>query len=848
MRHKWMILLMVVLTTGGVAAGTFLLSKKVYNATVFVAPTDAFQQRQQGASAVAGQPAQNRSDLLVTMATSPELLQRALRTITPRIGPDALFDARIEMLARLGRSIDDLDFLRRLPRAMRNSPIEFNPAHPRPDSVQMKDTSDMVQLQRFHGQADLTASEFQNILHLFYTADIFLGHSGVPRRGLNQFRIRQDIHKYLDTKFRKDFPGIENYAINKEKQYAEWLAKTLEVGAMRRSRERPGESDIIGITITWGHPFYAGYIANSVAAAFRSYYERKSKDAAERDIQRLENELEKARQKRDAKRLVVLKTTGYKQEPILQGQMGAGIQILGQARFQRDQTGAELASAVSRLSVLQGQLAVTPPDREEKIVSESTALDSLRKARDELRTRLLMEGARYTPSHPALVRLQKEIDSIDKEIALETGKKITRINIVPNMAYSALKDEIAQLEATRASLESKVAELDKVLAAQQSKFDALAKKDTAISPFLAELKQEEENYSRLYAALSNARLSRDMTQDTSGSLTVVGSRSEGPLREGKDPKKLTLAAFVLSLGISVGLAVARDYMDTSIRTRQDAVDMIGLPVHGIVPALPGGVGQLKLPRITQISPASPHAEAYRFLTTDLLLSSQEKDIKTIMGATPKPGQGGTTTMSNLAITMAQAGKRVVLVDCDMRRPLLHKIFGVSNEIGLSNVLSNGIGVWEALKPTEVENLILLPAGDVPENAWSLLRSQKMRDIVQTLRDRSDFVFFDTPSAVVFADATVIASMVDGVLIILRANQSPRGNEFQLKEMLNKVNSNILGVVLNDADPRTVDSFFYHYQYYPTRKDAEAKKSDKPEELLPPPEKKDPGDIDPFGSA
>jgi len=199
--------------------------------------------------------------------------------------------------------------------------------------------------------------------------------------------------------------------------------------------------------------------------------------------------------------------------------------------------------------------------------------------------------------------------------------------------------------------------------------------------------------------------------------------------------------------------------------------------------------------------------------------------------------------------MAQAGKRVILVDCDMRRPMLHQIFNVSNELGLSDVLANGVGVLEALKPTEVPNLILLPAGETPDNAWSLLRSQKMHDLIHNLRQQSDFVFFDTPSAVVFADAAVIASMVDGVIIIVRANQSPRGNELQVKEMLNKANPNILGVVLNDVDPQMVDSYYYHNQYYPIKSAVKtASGTGKPERPLPAakPTQDDDNDINPFG--
>ncbi|MHB1189559.1 MAG: tyrosine-protein kinase family protein, partial [Armatimonadota bacterium] len=177
-------------------------------------------------------------------------------------------------------------------------------------------------------------------------------------------------------------------------------------------------------------------------------------------------------------------------------------------------------------------------------------------------------------------------------------------------------------------------------------------------------------------------------------------------------------------------------------------------------------------------------------------------------------QGGTNTVANLAISLAQDGKRVVVVDADMRRPSLHRIFKAENGIGLANVLANEVDIDEVLRATEVDNLLFVPAGPPPSNPSELLGSGRMRGVTQWLAEHADFVLFDTPSAVAFTDAVVLSRVVDGVLLVVRAQQVPRGAELQVRNLLNKANANILGVVLNDVQPEMVDSCYYHSHYYP----------------------------------
>jgi capsular exopolysaccharide synthesis family protein len=212
-------------------------------------------------------------------------------------------------------------------------------------------------------------------------------------------------------------------------------------------------------------------------------------------------------------------------------------------------------------------------------------------------------------------------------------------------------------------------------------------------------------------------------------------------------------------------------------------------------------------------PSSPYAEAYRFLRTDLLFTSQDQPLQTLCVVTPKPGQGGTTTIANLAIALAEADRRVILVDTDLRRPSLHQIFGVPNDVGLTSVLNDGADLADVLQETEVPNLLLLAAGPLAHNPSNLISSNRMRSLMAELRERADFVLFDTPSAIAFSDAVIIASMTDGALMVVRAHQPLRGSQLQVTTLLNKARANIVGAVLNDVTPSEVDTYYFHSHYY-----------------------------------
>lgn len=211
--------------------------------------------------------------------------------------------------------------------------------------------------------------------------------------------------------------------------------------------------------------------------------------------------------------------------------------------------------------------------------------------------------------------------------------------------------------------------------------------------------------------------------------------------------------------------------------------------------------------ITHLDPRSPVSEAYRTLRTNIQFSSLDKPIRTLLVTSSGPEEGKSTTIANLAITIAQTGSRVILVDCDLRRPSQHRIFGLHNNFGLTNLVLDEAREDLFAQETSVPNLRLLSAGPLPPNPSELLGSRRMEEIVKLLLHDADMILFDTPPVIAVTDAAVLARKVDGVLLVIKASQTKRDHARKARQQLDRVNANLIGVVLNNVK---YDSHLNHY--------------------------------------
>ncbi|HWR09192.1 CpsD/CapB family tyrosine-protein kinase [Sporomusa sp.] len=206
---------------------------------------------------------------------------------------------------------------------------------------------------------------------------------------------------------------------------------------------------------------------------------------------------------------------------------------------------------------------------------------------------------------------------------------------------------------------------------------------------------------------------------------------------------------------------------------------------------------------------SPIAEAYRTMRTNIQFAKIDGDMRVIMFTSAGPGEGKSTTTANTAVAMAQSGKKVIIVDCDLRKPVQHKIFSKKNR-GITNILVEDCSVAELIQNTDIDNLQVLTSGPIPPNPSELLGSAKMREIIECLKELADIIIIDAPPTVAVTDACVLAPSVDGILLVLAAGQIRPEMAQKAKELLLKANAHILGVILNRVEIEEEHAYYYYY--------------------------------------
>lgn len=276
---------------------------------------------------------------------------------------------------------------------------------------------------------------------------------------------------------------------------------------------------------------------------------------------------------------------------------------------------------------------------------------------------------------------------------------------------------------------------------------------------------------------------------------------------------------IVGLLVGVGLAFFIEYLDTSVKTIDDVERTLQAPVLGVIPQ---NVGSLLAE-----GPDSPHAESYRVLRTNILFTRKDDALKTITVVSGGAGEGKSTTLFNLATVFAQNGQRVLIVDSDLRRPSIHKFLHVSNAVGLTNYLLKQNRLEEVIQTTPLATLDFMPSGKLPSSSMGVLNSVAMKEMVQELKRRYDFVFFDSPPIMGVSDAAILASEVDLALQVIQYRKYPQAMTIRAKQMVEKVGGNLVGVVLNNINMSQDENYYYYsgyyYDYYSKQDDDDAGK-------------------------
>ncbi len=223
------------------------------------------------------------------------------------------------------------------------------------------------------------------------------------------------------------------------------------------------------------------------------------------------------------------------------------------------------------------------------------------------------------------------------------------------------------------------------------------------------------------------------------------------------------------------------------------------------------------PIITHENPKSPISEAYRTLRTNIQFSAIDEELRVIMATSAGPGEGKSTTLTNLAVVYAQADMRVVLIDADLRKPTMHHTFSLSNRMGLTSVLSGQAEMDEVVRESYIPNLNLITSGPIPPNPSEMLASKRMTKLLDDLKERFDVILIDAPPILAVTDSQIVATKSDGVILVIDSGKVKRDMAIKAKANLEHVKARILGVVLNNMDRKNAESYYYYYYGAPESK-------------------------------
>jgi capsular exopolysaccharide synthesis family protein len=326
------------------------------------------------------------------------------------------------------------------------------------------------------------------------------------------------------------------------------------------------------------------------------------------------------------------------------------------------------------------------------------------------------------------------------------------------------------------------------------------------------LRREVETNKQLFQTLMSRSKETGLESELTSSNVRIMEKAEAP-RAPISPNRSRNYQLGLLIGLALGfgLALLFEHVDNTVKTPED-IKALGLPFLGMVPNVAQRPGQPAAARAANTaSPDAAVAEAYRVLRTNLIFSSPAEGGRALVLTSANPGEGKTTTTANLAVALALNGAKVLVVEADLRRPALHQHFRIKKTPGLSDLIVSKCQASQAIQSTRFKGLSVLPCGYIPPNPAELLGSANMREIVQALRSCYDWVLIDTPPVLAMADTPVLCPLVDGVVLVVSAEHSPRPAVQRSVDQVQGVGGKVTGVVLNRVDLRR--NSYYYGQYY-----------------------------------
>lgn len=480
----------------------------------------------------------------------------------------------------------------------------------------------------------------------------------------------------------------------------------------------------------------------------------------------------------------------------------------------------KLAEAAYKASQAPGAADAQTELTNREIAGNEVKLTELRQRKTELLVR-------YTEEHPEIVKLNEQIAFLEKSI--KGAKDTTNTNLIKRLETQYLQAK-SVVDKLRAEFE-------------RQKAETMTQNEAAINYRI--IQQEiTTNRQLLQNLLQTARETDVVKAGTPNNVTVTDYALVPKYPVGPQRTRAVVLSFLLAFGASIVIAFFLEFLNDTVKSVEDAEKKLHLPAIGVIPQIGGKTAKKRLfassknlTKRNQNGNANGNgskammitsdkgnqiSEAYRHLRTSVLLSTAGGAPKSLLISSSVPAEGKTTTAVNTAISLAQTGVSVVIIDADMRRPRLHKIFEKNNERGLSSVLSRKMEENEILTLVQQHagtGLYVLPSGPIPPNPAELIGSDQMRNLIKILEKHFSHVIVDSPPVASFTDSVLISAMVDGMLLVVHSGKTSMSVVKRTKQIIQDVGGRIFGIVLNNVSTQSTE-YYYYQRYYSSYYDRE----------------------------
>jgi capsular exopolysaccharide synthesis family protein len=612
----------------------------------------------------------------------------------------------------------------------------------------------------------------------------FLGSKQFPKTGIRGF-----LAQLFGGQAKKEVaaPPVASPTVPQNTMLVNRFLGMLRIDLVKNTR-------LMDVNVISPYPRLAADMANALCVAFIERNQEQRLSTTRQATDWLSTQIDDARRKVEESEVALQKFREGKDIVAIENReaiVGQKLEELNTAYTRAKTDRIALETRYRQMQKMAGAELDSLPD-----VMSNPTISQLRAERARLSNELADQEKTYTPKHPRIIKLRAQLDSVQQQIQLEISKVVKSIRNEYEVAKA--KEETIQ----------------QAFDQQKKSVQSMGKSTAQISVLERDVENNRKIYSLLLSRAKETGLSEGLQ---TGNLHIV-DKAEVPLGPfAPNRRRALMFSFALSLLGGLTLVFFMEYMDDSVKDPDDLEAAGKLPFLASIPYIRmrenDGVREL----VTQVEPKSSFAEAYRSARTSILFAADQTPLNTLLVTSAGPREGKTTTAVNLAVTLAQAGNRVLLIDADLRKPRVHSVFSMENTTGLSKLLTESNDISDMCRKTVVPNLNVITSGPIPANPAELLASPRMKKLLAALEKSFDRVIVDCPPVISVTDASIISALVDGVVLVIGAGKTSRKVTILVKNRLDEAKAKLLGVVMNFVDNRRGHYYYaaphYYYSYY-----------------------------------